>query len=268
MHFFNRITLQTPESVELEFVLAGIGSRAWALFIDYNLLGLTLAGFWMLWGLFSYQLLEYLNRQRTVEYAGLPNWLLAIAFLISFAIYVGYFVCLETLWQGQTPGKRLAKIRVIRDDGRPEQLAQATLRALLRPVDDLMWVGAFLIMFGKQEKRLGDLVAGTVVVQEERPNTSTHFTLSDNAQEVADQLLQVADLSRLLPDDFAVVREYLQRRSLMESKAREQANLQLARQVKDVIALEKLPFDMTADLFLEGVYLAYQQQSSPPEAGL
>jgi uncharacterized RDD family membrane protein YckC len=263
MRLFNRITLRTPESVELEFTLAGIGSRALALVIDYNILGLTLAGFVTLWLLFSVQLTNYLEQWK-VGYAGLANWLLAIPFLICFVIFVGYFIFFEALWQGQTPGKRMTKIRVIRDDGRPVTLTQATLRALLRPLDDLLSLGFFFIVFSKHEKRIGDWAAGTVVVQEERPITSTNFPLAPAAQGLADQLLQLADFSQLLPDDFAVVREYLQRRSLMARSAQSETSLRLAQQVKAVLSLDKLPFDMKPDLFLEGVYLAYQQQSGRP----
>jgi uncharacterized RDD family membrane protein YckC len=261
MQFFNRITLQTPESVELEFILAGIGSRALALMLDYSLLSLVLVGFITVWALFSYQLINYLE-QVGLNYAGLGNWLLAIPFLICFAVFVGYFVWFETLWQGQTPGKRWAKIRVIRDDGRPVTLAQATLRALLRPLDDILSLGFFFIVLGKREKRLGDWAAGTVVVQEERPLAAASFPLATEAQPLADQLLQTVDMTKLLPDDFAVVREYLQRRSLMSPAAKSETSLRLARQVKDILAMEALPFDMKPDLFLEGVYLAYQQQSA------
>ncbi len=260
MRLFNQITLRTPESVELEFTLAGIGSRALALLIDYNILGLMLAGFVMLWLLFSLQLTNYLD-QLKVAYGGLANWLIAIPFLICFVIFVGYFIFFESLWQGQTPGKRIAKIRVIRDDGRPVTLTQATLRALLRPLDDALSLGFFCIVLSKHEKRIGDWAAGTVVVQEERPVTSTNFPLTPEAQALAEQLLQLADFSPLLPDDFAVVREYLQRRSLMSAPAKSETSLRLARQVKDVLSLDTLPFDMKPDLFLEGVYLAYQQQS-------
>jgi uncharacterized RDD family membrane protein YckC len=259
MRFFNRITLQTPESVELEFTLAGIGNRALAFSIDYIFLLLVVTVFLSLWWLFTNQLFTYFDRLG-INYSGLANWLLAIAALITFAIWVGYFVFFETLWRGQTPGKRFAKIRVIRDDGRPVRLPQAVLRALLRPVDDMLSIGVWLIMLTQREKRLGDWAAGTLVVQDERFVASASFPVSDQAQVVADHLLQTANLTLLLPDDFAVIREYLQRRSLMNVRARSALSLKLAEQAKAIIELEKLPNDMTPDLFLEGVYLAYQQQ--------
>nr|WP_290221059.1 RDD family protein [Trichocoleus desertorum] len=261
MRFFNRIILQTPESVELEFTLAGIGNRALALMIDYTCLGGFLIAFLVIWLFVSSQVLALIG-QIIGNADSVDLWLTAITILGGFAIYVGYFVFFESLWHGQTPGKRYTKIRVIRDDGRPIGLAQATLRALLRPFDDTFFLGVFLIALGRREKRLGDWAAGTVVIQEDQTIAAATFPISQAAEELAVQLLQLADLSHLLPDDFAVIREYLQRRGAMSAKARSEVNLQLARQVKEVILLEKVPSNTTPDLFLEAVYLAYQQQVS------
>ncbi|MBC7515726.1 MAG: RDD family protein [Alkalinema sp. FL-bin-369] len=258
MKFFNEIRLRTPESVELEFPLSGIGSRAYALFVDYTLLSLGIAGFLFLWSIVSYQLVQYFPSA-----PGLGSWLIAIPVLLCFVIFVGYFVLFETLWQGQTPGKRLAQIRVIRDDGRPIALPQATLRALLRTFDDLSFfvVGFLLIVVGKKEKRLGDWVAGTVVIQEQRSKPGTIQVLDEaKARQVADSLREEQDISRLLPDDFAVVREYLKRRSKLSNHARATVSLRLAQQVQQRLGMDGLPFNMSPNSFLEGVYLAYGQK--------
>ncbi|MDF5736958.1 MULTISPECIES: RDD family protein [unclassified Nostoc] len=253
MRFFNRITFQTPESVELEFILAGIGNRALALLIDYTVLVVTLFVFFLAWTVFSTQLFNFFDAQN------LGIWLIAIFFIIAFAIYISYFVFFETLWFGQTPGKRVAKIRVVRDDGRLIGLQQATLRALLRPFDETLFIGAFLIMLGSREKRLGDLAAGTIVIQAQTPTASATLTISEQAKVLHEQLIQIADLSLLLPDDFAVIRDYLQRRGAMSLKARASLSLKLAEQVVAIINLEKLPEAVTPDVFLEAVYLVYQQ---------
>jgi uncharacterized RDD family membrane protein YckC len=262
MRFFNQFSLQTPESVELEFTLAGIGNRAYALILDYIFLGLILIVLLVFWAFLSLLISD------TFNYFGLNSdtvnlWLFAIQLLIIFATYVGYFVFFETMWQGQTPGKRIVKIRVICDDGKTVRLQQSTLRALLRPIDDnLFFIGAFLIMLTKREKRLGDWAAGTIVIQEERPLASTVFTLSPDAQALTDKLLIEADISRLLPEDFAVIREYLHRRDGMIPQARIELCRKLAYRVKDIINLEEIPEDVTANLFLEAVYLAYQQRET------
>ena len=258
MRFFNRITFQTPESVELEFTLAGIGNRALALLIDYTILAITLLLLVLSWSILSTQLLNFVEDFFT-NGLELGLWLLAILFIIVFAIYISYFVIFETLWFGQTPGKRIAKIRVVRDDGRLIGLQQATLRALLRPFDETLFIGAFLIMLSRREKRLGDLAAGTIVIQAQTPTTSATLTISEQAKGLHEQLIESADLSQLMPDDFAVIREYLQRRSAMSLKARASLSLKLAEQVKDIINLENLPEAVTPDVFLEAIYLVYQQ---------
>ena len=260
MHLFNRIKFSTPESVELEFTLAGIGSRAWALSIDYTILFVGLALYVLAWIFISSQLIDTLL---DIFGSDVSLWLLAIFMLSSFSIYGGYFVFFETICQGQTPGKKFAKIRVIRDDGRPVGLQQSALRALLRPVDELLIIGAFLIMFNNQEKRLGDLVAGTIVIQAETIEKSANLHISEEAKSYYQQLQEVADLSPLLPDDFGIIREYLLRRNGMSKKARSMLSLKLGKQVMSIINLEQLPADVSADVFLEAIYLAYQQHTNP-----
>lgn len=257
VELFKKVKVLTPESVELEFTLAGIGSRGLALLIDSLLVMLGIALFWFFGSLFSTQLLLSIAPS---NYGGAIAWLLAIAFLGTFLISAGYFVVFETLRQGQTPGKRYTQIRVIRDDGRPVGLTQATLRALLRPLDDFFFwvVGTVLIIFDQNEKRLGDLVAGTLVIQEERSAVKRKIALSDGAQGLAQQLSTTSDMTQFLPDDFAVVREFLQRRDFMTPQARSALSMNLARQARTLVKLETIPANVTSDQFLEAVYLAYQ----------
>lgn len=261
MRLFNRINIQTPESVDLEFTLAGIGNRVSALMFDYFVLGLiqlSLVLLWMFGALFLGDILN--NTLGTIS--RVQQWLIAILLLVWFAVYVGYFVWFEVFWQGQTPGKRRVHIRVIRDDGRPCGLQQSTLRALLRPVDDLLFIGAFLIALTPREKRLGDWVAGTVVIQEDRAIAEANFRISESAKLLKNQLVEQSNLSALLPDDFAIIREYLQRRTQITLEARTKIGRQLASQVKQTIALESLNKKVSADVFLEAVYWAYQDQRS------
>ncbi|QIR40375.1 RDD family protein [Tolypothrix sp. PCC 7910] len=257
MHLFNRVKFRTPESVELEFTLAGIGNRAWALLIDYHILAFILLGFYILFWVIIVQFSDFWIN---LVGSSFGLWMIAIAFIITFTIYAGYFVFLEILWQGQTPGKRIAKIRVVRDDGRPIGLQQAALRALLRPFDEFLFIGAFFIMLTRQEKRLGDLAAGTIVIQDQIPVGTATLTISEQAKSLHAQLIEIADLSPLLPDDFAVIREYLQRRSGMSAKAKSLLALKLSQQVQAIINLEQIPTGVSSDEFLEAIYLAYKQR--------
>jgi uncharacterized RDD family membrane protein YckC len=250
----NKIKLRTPESVEIEFVLAGIGSRALALLIDTLSWYLLLIAVGVLWG--------WLRTLFSVLSTGiLQEWAKAIALMLFFFVYVGYFVYFEAFWQGQTPGKKFAKIRVIRDDGRRVELFQSLLRALLRPIDDLFYIGVFFIFFSAREKRLGDMVAGTLVIQDRDDELERKIDLHDGSQALADFLLSASQIERLLPDDFSVVRSFLQRRHRLENKARKDKGYHLATGIRETIALAEIPEGTTPEIFLEAVYLAYQQQS-------
>ncbi len=260
MRFFNKVALQTPESVELDFTLAGIGNRAYALIIDDIIFGLILIIALLMGGLFTYFLFQVIHIDNWLDSNTLGLWLLSIQLLVMFSIYVGYFVFFETLWQGQTPGKRIAKIRVIREDGRSIRLPQATLRALLRPVDDFLFLGMFLIIFSKQEKRIGDWLAGTLVIQEEQNLSPKKLNISPETESLVQELLQKNAIAELLPEDFAIIREYLQRREGMLPKGRRELSVKLAHQAKSLLKLEDIPDGTSANIFLEAIYLAYQQQ--------
>jgi uncharacterized RDD family membrane protein YckC len=257
VELFKKIKLQTPESVELEFTLAGLGNRALARMIDDLLVFIGLVLFWFFGTLFATQFLINIQPNESTYWVTI-TWFVALGLLGTFLISAGYYVTFETLRQGQTPGKRYAQIRVIRDDGRPVGLTQSVLRSLLRMIDDMLFVvGPVLILFGENEKRLGDLVAGTLVIQEEKARGGA-IALGQNSQDLARQLPTMSDLSRLLPDDFAVIREFLQRRDRMTSKAQTDLSMNLARQARTLIQLETIPAGVTSDQFLEAVYLAYQ----------
>lgn len=258
MGLFNRVNLETPESVELEFNLAGIGNRVYALSLDYLLLWSSLVVILMVWGFLSFYIVNSI-----VE---LGNWAFAIQLLIMFFIYTGYFVFFETLWQGQTPGKRWVKIRVISDDGTNVSLTQCLLRSLLRPIDDFFFLGAFLIIFSKYEKRIGDLVAGTIIVKEEETNRSrsNKLAIAPEAHNLAQLIQAKADLTGLLPEEFATIREYLERREHLTPEARNKLSEKLANRVIKLLGLEEVLPGRTPELLLEAVYLAYQDQFYRP----
>lgn len=157
----DELLIETPERVELHYVLANIGNRFLAAALDHLFQALLFLALLLLVGAFSewdYDL-------------GLGDWAAAILVLVVFLIYWGYFVIFETLWNGQTPGKRIMKLRVVREDGRPIRFFEAFVRNLLRIALDFQplpsyAVGVMAIIFSSRSKRIGDLVAGTVVIKE------------------------------------------------------------------------------------------------------
>ena len=103
-------------------------------------------------------------------------WIAAIAGLVSFALYNGYFILLEWLLNGQTPGKRLLHIRVIKQGGYALRFFDTLLRNLLRVIDFLplfYGVGLTSLLLTRDSQRVGDLVAGTLVVYQEPVETDS-----------------------------------------------------------------------------------------------
>lgn len=152
-----RLHVETPEHVTLDLEIAGVGSRALAALVDMLvLLGSALAVFILL-----------------VVFAGLGVTIGsiggAILMLGGFAVWTGYFILFEGLRHGQTPGKRLVGIRVVSDTGNAVSLGAATARNFLRIADFLpppYLIGALLVALHPRGKRLGDMVAGTVVARD------------------------------------------------------------------------------------------------------
>jgi uncharacterized RDD family membrane protein YckC len=253
MKFLNRVKSCTPESVELEFVLAGLGNRIYALIIDYLIWSSILILILIVWAFLVTQV-AWLRSEP------IRLWITAIQILILFGVYIGYFICFETLWRGQTPGKRYVKIRVIRDDGRNVGIQQSILRALLRPIDDILCLGFLFIIFTAQEKRLGDWVAGTILIQEGQAVTKQKIEISPAATDVANRIIETGKIVALTPDQFATVRKYLYRYSTLAPSVRNNVSDKLAHQLLERIDLVDTPPTIDSHLTIEAIYLAYQQQ--------
>lgn len=158
-----RLTVTTPEHVELRFETAGVGSRTGAQMIDVFLLLLVNAALALLgWLVFD-------RAGGSALAAWIEEYAAAILILLFAALNGGYFLIAEYATGGRTIGKRVMGIRVIQDNGRPISFLSAAIRNLLRIVDmlpGLYFVGALFSFFHPHDKRLGDLAAGTTVVYE------------------------------------------------------------------------------------------------------
>ncbi len=258
MDLFRTIRLKTPESVELKFNLAGIGSRALALLVDYLLIGGIILVLLMMLNMILWS---------NPALADEMEWIRAIQILIIGLTIFVYFIGFEVMWQGQTPGKRYTSIRVIQTNGRPVGLQQALLRTLTRPIDDIAYVGMVMIIFSRYERRLGDWAAGTLVIKTDPVMTDNSIDISEPAHSLAEYITTNADLSQLNPSDFVVVRELLRRRSLMDTKALIQRERDFMTQLISQIQLRSLPPNTYPGVFLEALYLAYQGSYSSQLSG-
>src|SRR5579864_2952277 len=150
-------------------MLAGIGSRFMAAFLDILIeLAVYLALFLLTLQWWSS---GWLTGNRSI-------WWQALISLVAFCLNWGYYAVFEALWKGQTPGKRWAGIRVIKDSGRPINAFEAISRNLIRFVDFLplfYGVGVITMLLNPKNRRLGDYVAGTLVVHESSDRESKIF---------------------------------------------------------------------------------------------
>jgi len=209
----DELVIETPERVELHYVLANVGNRFLAAAIDHLIqvgLGfvvLVMAGAFNRGGLFS----------------SMGIWAAALTVLSIFAIYWGYFVVFETLWSGQTPGKRIMRLRVVREDGRPVRFFEVFVRNLLRIALDFQpiptyAIGVVSIIFSARSKRVGDFVAGTVVVKEratEAPSLNEIIHISNIEQQRIERAAPPpfnADTRLLTESELRAVKTFLKRR--------------------------------------------------------
>jgi uncharacterized RDD family membrane protein YckC len=222
------LIIETPERVPLAFGLASIGNRFLAVAIDHFIQYLTI--FIVAWFFFS--ITGFGNASAYSLFKEAPRWMIAILIIVLFLIFAGYFVFFEWIWNGQTPGKRLMKLRVIREDGRPITFWEALARNLLRIFDTIPGfivpvysVGLIAVFMSRRDQRVGDLFAGTVVVRErtgEAPTFAETFSnpVSDAAFRRVNQKTDFqANVALLTEREIEVAESFLRRRwDLTESQ--------------------------------------------------
>src|SRR5258707_11172466 len=202
--FRQHLEVETPEYVLLDFEIAGIGSRALAAFTDLLILFALLVAVGLVISLWP---------------RGGGRWTTALFTLTVFALYWGYHTFFEGVWRGQTPGKRLLGIRVIRDPGHAVRLSDAAARNLLRAADMLpppYLLGALLVALHPRGKRLGDLVAGTVVVRDQ-PVISAAAAAPAEPEAESD----AGGAPELSDEEFRVLREFSDRAPALPTPTRD-----------------------------------------------
>ncbi len=214
-----RLQVETPEHVTLDLEIAGVGSRALAALIDMLVLvGSALGGFIVL-GIFA---------GFGVTIGSIGGALLMLA---GFAVWTGYFILFEGLRQGQTPGKRMVGIRVVSDTGNAVSLSAAAARNLLRIADFLpppYLIGALLVALHPRGKRLGDMVAGTVVARD-RPSELVVSSRPRTRPSTA----PVSLIPELTDAEFRVLTQFESRQSQLVQPARIRLAAALARRLAD-----------------------------------
>jgi uncharacterized RDD family membrane protein YckC len=237
-----KLIIETPEQIALEFLSAGIGSRFLALALD-TLLQLALA----------IAVLVIALLINVIVSQGWPTatiWAAAFVLMVWFLLYFGYFMLFEIRWSGQTPGKRLVGLRVLAASGRPATPYEIAIRNLVRIVDQfpgVYAVGILTVLVTAHQQRLGDLAAGTVVVHERAAAPPNEVSSGTS--------MVVGPGTRLTSEEFVIVDHFLERRRDLDPEVRVEASYRIATRICERLGTS-VPMD--SESFLEGLAIAYR----------
>jgi uncharacterized RDD family membrane protein YckC len=214
VEYEDRVRIATPEGVDLELTLAGVGSRFSAALIDFLIqIGLLIA----------LAVAFFLG-------VGFGGWGDALFTVLAFLLFAGYDVLFEVFASGRTPGKRLNGIRVVRLDGSPVRFLTSATRNILRLIDIqfLYLVGIVCILVTSRNQRLGDLAAGTLIVRERLGARPDAFAAAVTPAPSPAGDWQVWDVGGVTAEELVAVRSFLERRSELTVEARSQLAGELA----------------------------------------
>lgn len=224
MEWVDETRIETPEQIDLDLELAGLGSRFTAQMIDW---------FWkviltLVLGVLVIVLVALGGGGGLFDDP--PRWLLAVAVVAVYLLWLGYGIYFEIRGSGQTPGKRAAGIRVIQATGAPVDFRAAGIRNLLGVADFLpvfFLLGAVLVLLTSRRQRLGDLAAGTLVIRER-----VEALGADPAEEMIGYASEKyaftpAHLAALTREDRNLLREFLRRYDSMERRSRERLAIKM-----------------------------------------
>ena len=237
----DRVTITTPEGVELSLTLAGVGSRFIAAIVDATIESVLIG---------ALALLVFL----TDGFGAGTNAAAAIFAVALFAVFWGYDVAFEVLASGRTPGKRWNGLRVVLSGGQPIGFLASAARNLLRLVDWLpsfYLVGIVSIFVSEKNQRLGDIVAGSLVVRERR-GTAVSPAAGRSPAPAAAPLAW--DVSAITTEEVATVRSFLDRRHRIDRAARYELAATIAGRLRPKVA--GVPDDLSSEQFLEQLVLA------------
>lgn len=231
------VDVRTPESIAFRYELAGLGSRALATLVDMaiQIALLLLIFFGVIWAGAHAGPTPPLSASDDNFYRSIA---IAIIVFVIFTILYGYYILFEALWGGQTPGKKLLRIRVVRDGGYPLDFGGSFLRNLIRIAEQILGfylIAAVSALASPENKRVGDYAAGTIVVREGRsvkPQTLREAIAASGAARSG---------AYLTGDERELVARFLERRASLDGHRRSQLAYTLANRFR-----ERAPADIRA----------------------
>ena len=238
----DRVTIATPEGVSLELVLAGVGSRFVARLLDTLIQGSII---------FALAL--------GIALTSAPGVVRAVAYVLIFLVIFAYDVPFEVMNGGRTIGKMAAGVRVVGDLGEPVGFLASSIRNIMRIVDFLpafYIVGVISMVATRNDQRLGDLSAGTIVVRDRFPGLTKGVSAPAT---VPVEAVASWDVSALAPAELATIHQFLDRRLAMPFLVRAHFANELASRIAPKVA--GVPYGSHPEYVLEGVVVAKQARS-------
>jgi uncharacterized membrane protein SpoIIM required for sporulation/uncharacterized RDD family membrane protein YckC len=226
------VDVETPELVVLSYTIAGLGSRLGAALIDFAISALLFIAVIVSAALLSPRSLFAAGARAEPTTA----WALALLVIMQFAILWGYYLLFEGLRDGQTPGKRVFRLRAVRDGGYSVGFAASAVRNLMRIVDlqpaFTYLVGIASVAFSRSGKRLGDIVAGTIVVRESLVRQPAVTRPSRRETPVSAKAVEPTRLSDL---EFRLLERWAARRNEIDPDRRRQLTTQVGARLRDAL---------------------------------
>lgn len=232
------LDVRTPESIAFSYELAGLGSRCLAVIVDQAIQLATLIAIFVGLVMVGSRVQATRHAVPAVSQKAAESVAIAFLILIVFMVLFGYFIIFEAIWNGQTPGKRLVGLRVVRDGGYPIDFGASLIRNLIRVGEWL--IGYYLLAaisatLSPENKRLGDYAAGTIVVRDARLATP---------REIAERVEPAyAPTTYLTGEERALIKRFLERRDALADERRAEIAAQLAGRVRDRVPPELARLD-------------------------
>jgi len=253
------VEIESPEAVDVEVEVAGLGSRLLAAFLDTLIQALLLIAMVAVSAVLGLRVpaipirfLEYLH----------INLAIIVYALGFFLIYWGYYVLFEVLRNGQTPGKEAVDIRVVREGGRPITFFASAVRNLLRPIEawtPVTLLTVSLMAFTRRHKRIGDWAAGTIVMKE-RARTIPVAAPAPSEYRAGVSTgppLTGIELAALGENQISLISNLLTRRGELDVQARQRLALEMAHSAAEKMGRELPDLSLAAcEGFLEEIVRA------------
>ena len=251
-HFENLLTIVTPEGVQLDLVVAGVGSRVAARAIDSVIQGVAIIA--------SLVVFFAASADDTLFSSGFAA---AAMFAFAFVILFLYDVICELLLKGQTVGKRAAGLRVVDASGAPAAPISIIVRNIVRIIDFLpsgYLIGLVSMIVSEKTQRLGDFAAHTIVIRERKGNASA-ATQSFQAVRLTTppEVVALWDVSRVTAQELMLCRQFLSRRFAVPSNVRYSLSVDIANRLAPNVS--GLPAACHPEFVIEGVVMAKEMRS-------